>query len=154
MQQYVIINPIVKNDINAVLLVRKKRPEFLAGRLNLLGGKLEPDEDPISCARREFMEESGIDLPIKKFKIMGEILGEGPRNDFVWCVNAHLGEKLEINPREGEDEEVFWASWRKVWQDPTLIDNLRAIVPMMKMGVKNFVIADGMDLDAFVVKKW
>lgn len=45
-----------------VALVRKNRPAWQAGRLNGIGGKVEPGETPAAAMRREFREEAGLDL--------------------------------------------------------------------------------------------
>ena len=49
-------------DRRRVLLIRKRRPAWQAGKLNGLGGKIEPGESPLDAMRREFREEAGIDL--------------------------------------------------------------------------------------------
>lgn len=46
-------------DHSMVLLCRKNKTDF-AGQLNGVGGKLEPGETPMECARREILEETGI----------------------------------------------------------------------------------------------
>ena len=44
-----------------VALIRKNRPEWQAGKLNGIGGKLEPmDLDIAHCMSREFKEETGF----------------------------------------------------------------------------------------------
>ena len=45
---------------DVVYLIRKERPAFMAGKLNGIGGKLEPGEDPLEAMRREFKEEAGL----------------------------------------------------------------------------------------------
>jgi 8-oxo-dGTP diphosphatase len=50
-------------DRRRVLLIRKRRPAWQAGKLNGLGGKIEPGETPIEAMRREFREEAGVDIP-------------------------------------------------------------------------------------------
>ena len=47
-------------DMKTVLLIKKNRPDFLAGKLNGIGGKVESDETPPNAMCREFLEESGI----------------------------------------------------------------------------------------------
>lgn len=42
-----------------VVLIRKNRPEWQAGKLNGVGGKVEPNELPINAMEREFLEETG-----------------------------------------------------------------------------------------------
>ena len=50
-------------DRTRVLLIRKNRPAWQAGKLNGGGGKIEPGETPQAAARREFEEETGLALP-------------------------------------------------------------------------------------------
>lgn len=45
-----------------VVLVRKNRPDWQAGRLNGVGGHVEPGETSAEAMRREFAEEAGLDL--------------------------------------------------------------------------------------------
>lgn len=47
-------------DAEWVILIRKNRPEWQAGKLNGVGGKVEPGESPITAMRREFEEETGV----------------------------------------------------------------------------------------------
>ena len=49
-------------DRKRVLLIRKRRPAWQAGKLNGLGGKVEPGETPLQAMRREFREEAGVDM--------------------------------------------------------------------------------------------
>ena len=50
------------NDLQNVVLIQKLRPVFMQGKLNGLGGKINPDEAPLGAMRREFYEEAGIDI--------------------------------------------------------------------------------------------
>lgn len=45
-----------------VLLIRKKRPEWQCGRLNGIGGHIEPGETPKQAIVREFREEAGVHI--------------------------------------------------------------------------------------------
>jgi 8-oxo-dGTP diphosphatase len=45
-----------------VVLIRKNRPAWQAGRLNGVGGHVEPGETPVEAMRREFFEETGLDV--------------------------------------------------------------------------------------------
>ncbi|MEA2707624.1 MAG: 8-oxo-dGTP diphosphatase [Phycisphaerales bacterium] len=49
-------------DRTRVLLIRKRRPAWQAGKLNGVGGKIEPGESPLQAMRREFREEAQLDL--------------------------------------------------------------------------------------------
>lgn len=43
-----------------VVLIEKNRPEWQAGKLNGVGGKVEQGETPLQAMIREFYEETGI----------------------------------------------------------------------------------------------
>jgi 8-oxo-dGTP diphosphatase len=49
-------------DRGRVLLIRKRRPAWQAGKLNGVGGKIEPGESPPQAMRREFREEADLDV--------------------------------------------------------------------------------------------
>jgi 8-oxo-dGTP diphosphatase len=44
-----------------VILIRKNRPEWQAGKANGVGGKVEPGEMPMAAMIREFREETGVE---------------------------------------------------------------------------------------------
>jgi 8-oxo-dGTP diphosphatase len=43
-----------------VVLIRKQKPEWQKGKLNGVGGKVEPGETDIDAMTREFWEETGV----------------------------------------------------------------------------------------------
>lgn len=49
-------------DRRQIVLVHKTRPAWQSGRVNALGGKLQPGETPRDGARREVREEAGVDV--------------------------------------------------------------------------------------------
>lgn len=46
-------------QLDRVLLIEKRKPAWQAGRLNGIGGKVEPGEEPLIAMAREFAEETG-----------------------------------------------------------------------------------------------
>lgn len=46
-------------DLSTVVLIKKARPTWQRGRLNGVGGKIEPGETSITAMEREFAEETG-----------------------------------------------------------------------------------------------
>jgi len=47
-------------DTTSVVLIRKNRPAWQAGKLNGVGGKIEEGETPSEAMCREFVEETGL----------------------------------------------------------------------------------------------
>lgn len=53
-----------RSFVPLVLLIRKLRPAWQAGRLNGVGGKVEFGESPDEAMAREFREETGHEAPL------------------------------------------------------------------------------------------
>jgi 8-oxo-dGTP diphosphatase len=113
-----------------VLLIRKNRPAWQAGRLNGLGGKIEPGETPHQAMVREFREEAGVDLPEDRWHHVLTLSGDddagaghGWAGHFfrafgdVDAARAMTDEQLEVHDARSLPEAV--------------IPNLRWMVPLM-----------------------
>lgn len=61
MKEYV-LGFLFSEDKNLVALVIKDRPEWQAGKLNGIGGKVESDETIWTAMPREFKEETGVEI--------------------------------------------------------------------------------------------
>ena len=120
-----------------VLVVRKNKPDWQVGRLNLVGGKIEDGETPEQAAVRELFEESGLE-PVTPPQMMGAIFGSWGT---VYCVRIGVFNRI-IEQQAGETEEVLWVPWDKLRDDPKLIPNLRVVIPLMAYGVTGWAIED------------
>lgn len=73
------------------------------------GGKLESGEAPDVCARREIMEEAGIQ--VQQMQLRGLLTLTSPRTDWAWLLFAYVVTGFEQtgtpDPREGRLE--WWA---------------------------------------------
>ncbi|TDV36824.1 NUDIX hydrolase [Actinophytocola oryzae] len=58
-----------RRDGHVLLLRGAPDKKTWAGRYNGFGGHVEAGEDPLTAARRELREESGIDLPFAAFRL-------------------------------------------------------------------------------------
>lgn len=63
MKNYVAGFVFLNESHEGVLLVEKLKPDFMVGKLNGIGGEIDPDEMPMQAMVREFDEETEIQLP-------------------------------------------------------------------------------------------
>lgn len=137
--QYVLIyaRPVNRPVDGEVLLVLKNKPAWQAGKLNLIGGKLDPGETPIQAAVRELREETGLS-PVSTPAKLGTIQGTWGT---VHCVRIGVYYDMP-RPGPGETEIVSWMDWREVRESELLMPNLKVIVPLMMAGVGGWQITD------------
>jgi predicted NUDIX family NTP pyrophosphohydrolase len=72
-------------------------------------GELEPGEDALACAKREFLEETGLAPDAAEFIALGEITQRGGKVVQAWAFEGEWGERelrcntfeLEWPPRSG-----------------------------------------------------
>lgn len=60
MIQNMVVGFAFDEDRKTVVLIRKQRPQWMAGKLNGVGGKVEPGESMLDAMIREFWEEAGV----------------------------------------------------------------------------------------------
>lgn len=88
----------------SIIMLRKAKPEWQKGKLNLPGGELLPDENFRECIIREFKQETGIDFLDWKLRI--ELRGRG------YALNIYYGEWPFDKPRPEirglQVEPAYW----------------------------------------------
>ncbi len=108
-------------DRGRVVLVHKSRPAWQAGRVNALGGKLDPGESATDAARREVREEAGVDVAgWDEF-----LVWEDPQYRMHACRAFDAAAERAYT---AEDQAVFLADAGAL--PPNVIDNLRWLVPL------------------------
>ncbi len=81
---------------------RKSKGLFDAGKWNGVGGKLEVDETPEECVKREVYEETG--LRVSSLKFHGTLYFYfGGRDEVDWVVFVFSTETFEGDLRPGEE---------------------------------------------------
>lgn len=110
-------------DKSQVLLIEKIKPDFLAGKLNGIGGKIEPNELPKSAMSREFYEETGIGTSEEQwdFKILHK------NDDFMLYIYSTTGDITQA--RQMEKEKLFIVDLPHL--PDTIMHNLRWIIPLI-----------------------
>ena len=110
-------------DARRVVLMRKERPAWQAGRVNALGGKLLPGESAAEAASREVREEAAARVPVGAWHEL-----------VVWRDPVYRMHVLSAfhpaadGARTAEDQEVFLADVDDL--PAACIENLRWLVPL------------------------
>lgn len=71
-----VVGFLMDEDAERVILVRKNRPEWQAGKLNGVGGKVEPGENLFRAMEREFNEEAGVVVPARRWRQFAKLTWE------------------------------------------------------------------------------
>lgn len=110
-------------DHEWVVLIKKIKPEWQAGRYNGVGGKVEPGETPHQAMSREFAEETGVGLPPEEWEHTGTMV------DVNWTLYIFRAfSDLAASAKTMEEEEVRLVHPPQV-PDFDTISNLRWLVP-------------------------
>jgi 8-oxo-dGTP diphosphatase len=113
---------------NKLILIRKNRPEWQAGLLNGVGGKVElKDVTTREAMMREFEEETGIITQNKEWKYVG-LLNFPEAEIFVYAGEC-LGELNEFFT-SCTDEVVEEFNVRDLQNRNDVVHNLRSLIPL------------------------
>lgn len=107
-------------EAEQLLMVRKLRPDWQAGHFNGPGGKIEPNETAYHAMRREFMEETGLDVDDWQLAILYRL----PAGNTLYVFSSF---SFAGSFRQMEDEPLMIVRTDKL--PPKMIDNLPWIIP-------------------------
>jgi 8-oxo-dGTP diphosphatase len=102
-----------------VLLIRKKRG-FGAGKINGVGGRVEPGERPEEAAVREVFEEVGV--RVRSLEPAGTLEFYSADSEPDWLIHVFLSRDFEGEPRESEEASPRWyrlgeLPFEEMWED-------------------------------------
>jgi 8-oxo-dGTP diphosphatase len=123
MQEYVLCLLYDKTS-HCVALVHKIKPKWQAGKINGIGGKVEPGETPIAACSREFLEETGVDIPESEWRQFLTLTGEGFAVHTFVAFNDRV---FYCKTIEDETIEIFNV---KDIDYSKCVDNLKWIIPL------------------------
>lgn len=112
-------------EYSRVVLIRKTKPDWQAGKLNGVGGKVEKGETALEAMRREFLEECGV----KKENWIPFALLDYP-DARVWCFAAEDGMLIDGAVRTMTDEEVVVCPSNPPWRPEGRLPNVSYLIPM------------------------
>lgn len=118
-----------------VLLIRKRRPRWMRGKLNGIGGKLEEGECPKEGMQREMREETGLEWKLQGPFVQGPIV-QGPfailnfarLKRRVYCFTSN--KKYMRSATTMTDEHVDRYGYPQCLQCKDLADHLRWLLPL------------------------
>lgn len=106
-----------------VALIRKKRPEWQAGKLNGIGGHVEDGESFVQAMSREFREEAGVIVLERDWELFARIESPKFEMEVFRAFNVPLHETFSAT-----DEEVYVT--RSGQLPHNVLPNLRWQIPL------------------------
>lgn len=123
MKKYV-LGFMLSKEKQHIMLIKKNRPEWQAGRFNGIGGKVEPRESFIQAMERECAEETGIVNHnwVEFATVTGVAYGE----KFIIVAYRSISDDID-NAKSLTDEEVS-IHYIKHVQDLDLVPNAKILI--------------------------
>jgi len=97
--------------LSRVILIKKTHPPSQAHRLNGLGGRIQDGEASDVAMTREFFEEAGFEIPLRRWQHFVTIKGQSAPNRYYEIVcfiafNNEVFDFVKTNPRPRGQEQV------------------------------------------------
>lgn len=119
-------------DGRILLLRRLKQPNY--GLVSPIGGKLEmaTGEGPADAARREIMEEVGLDVPVSRLHLLGLISEKAYEGSVHWLIFYYrvLG-PVWTEPRHMNEGELAWFHLKELEGLPLPETDRKIIYPLV-----------------------
>jgi 8-oxo-dGTP diphosphatase len=120
--QHMVVGFCFNVEETVVVLIEKNRPAWQKDRLNGVGGKVEPGETPYEAMKREFREETGVELD--GWDHFGDMQGAG------WTVALfRLSTQMVEAVESKTDEKIKVVDICEI-PDLPVLSNLRWMVPL------------------------
>lgn len=109
-------------ECNRVVLIRKIKPDWQAGYLNGVGGKVEPGETVVQAMEREFSEEAGLGV--------SAWLHVGSGHNFQTRLNVFAVQSNRIDQIRSMTDEIVNVYQVGLVPVLSVMPNLRWLIPM------------------------
>jgi len=125
-EKYYVAGFLFSYDLKKVALIQKTKPAWQAGRYNAIGGKIEEGETPQQAMRREFIEETGVDIAEKHWENFVFLEGK----DWSCHFFRAWGDPTLCETKTEESVKVFDVRQIKLMNRPQLIGNIPWLLPL------------------------
>lgn len=112
-------------DRKHLALIEKQKPEWQKGLFNGIGGKREGEETFPEAMHREFLEETGVEIPPDEWDLTCRIQSE--RHRYICYFFCAFSEKV-FDVRTVESEKVVCLEVTNLPHIP-VVGNLRWLIP-------------------------
>jgi 8-oxo-dGTP pyrophosphatase MutT (NUDIX family) len=126
MQRYV-STVILSEDLKSIVVIRKNRPANLAGKLNAVGGHIEPGEGIYDAAVREIKEETSLVIDRRNLDMIGNLSDMAYTWD-VACFATVLNRDELLKARTETDEKVEVWNIATLLNEPTVDEDFKHLV--------------------------
>lgn len=124
----------LRDERGRVLLLRRKKAPN-QGLCSPIGGKLdmEQGESPAQCARREILEEAGIEIPVERLRLIGLIAETAYEGQGHWLLFYFrvLG-AVSVDAVEMDEGLLEWHEEDEIESLPLPETDRRIIWPLVK----------------------
>jgi 8-oxo-dGTP diphosphatase len=132
------------NNLQNVLLIRKKKPAWQFDKLNAIGGKIEENESPLEAMNREFSEETYWDGNTNPWIQFCKLTGDS-FTVYFYCAQGKLSVselqaivRLQHNNATTENELIYIPTVADILDGQyPIIPNLAWLIPMALNNLKN-----------------
>lgn len=120
----------VKKDGKYLMLHRNKNKRIMPDVWMAPGGKREFNEGLFEAARREIMEETGLEIKNLRVKATGNAYLKDLNQElyFHFIVADYAGGKLMQNPKDGK---LVWLKPKEIAKLPNLLSEIKKVLPYL-----------------------